>query len=1147
MNEKIQIIFKSFLFLIFFWKLKTYLSLVLSYYKRVKINNKDKSEDFKFKIILKNIDIMIIDSIHDITYILYKPLDFILKNQSKYDSLFFLKNKIDNYLENIYVHFLKVFLFIFFKNTNFMIINTLFNSKYRFFNILKFSIYLFIDFFLIFIIFRFISIFNFIDGEISFQNVKSNYRTILNKNYLIYFNERTFIILKCLFYSIDFGSHFSRTLIIEIQFFFLLLVIPWRIREFYYLFVKLIERKKLLRSDQSFLNIICIRLIRKDYTLCLKIILIHFNIIRAILFWIDMHNWKNDFKLLNKVKLNFLKENKSNNFEKENINYIIDNFFNNYQILKKISNKHIKHLFYYCEIFLFPFIFIFIITNPFKIFYLNDLLRSSTFSIKIKKLFNLFLMTFEDLLCIIMISFLIFSFINTYDIILLLYHFLKSKFGQKNESLYYFYYNNSFKKEVFYLFIKLIKSSIAFPLLFFNFIFIIRLKSTFMRIKSYFNSKISRDFYLLKILLKYNISKDLNLKSNKIIKDLFIFKLKSKLINKRKNSDCQVQVQKLENKTNQMNDELIKKRNKSSSKYSNMDFSKRKQILLGTKYFYLTFNNLFEISKYLKPIDIIQLSLTCVKMYLIMNLNQIWESQYNNYFINKINKLERFDILITISNSDNKLFKERCKFSSYYINKPYLELTNIMRDSYINFSTIIFEETLETIWLLPHIILILMKIISYLFEFIRVYIFLIFIYFIFNDNFYMKHIIFLFDSKNKINIPILTQKKRNNIYNDNLFKIKFDFLNYFRYNFDISDFYINISSFEFLLNRDNNMLNIQIKGVIVVVDIIYIISQIIIHLFFKFVITILSLISFNQRIKNKIFIKDCSFNYSKKNNSIKFEKIDEFQFDNELKFLNSISNIRKSKSDDNLFKDRKKEKVNFSNIISKNKLPLSYKLKINSKISNYIQIILSCLILMIILILLILPIVYTFKFKINEIMEIFLYNYFYERDYFLITQNFKFHNILEILNIVFYNFDLNDIHNIFIIFFFNLISFYITYKTLFSLKKAFSSFGNIILFDLLYSYITPNISKVNLNIKNFVISFIKLILFPQTVFMIKLIKNYQFSKKIKFLLYLLVIFHPLFIFTPKFKISFLRLLIVILYFLSNIIIIIKMLFSTNIN
>ena len=113
------------------------------------------------------------------------------------------------------------------------------------------------------------------------------------------------------------------------------------------------------------------------------------------------------------------------------------------------------------------------------------------------------------------------------------------------------------------------------------------------------------------------------------------------------------------------------------------------------------------VSVFLRPGEIILLSLVNKALFNKMNSNLVWESQYENYFSKKVSREEIEKININQFSHHKKL----CFEVNKRIDKRRI-LTEVDRDILIGYFSVALEETIESLLKLPHLVLLPIKIIS---------------------------------------------------------------------------------------------------------------------------------------------------------------------------------------------------------------------------------------------------------------------------------------------------------------------------------------------------------------------------------------------------------------------------------------------------
>ena len=413
---------------------------------------------------------------------------------------------------------------------------------------------------------------------------------------------------------------------------------------------------------------------------------------------------------------------------------------------------------------------------------------------------------------------------------------------------------------------------------------------------------------------------------------------------------------------------------------------------------YITKNDLIRISTYLKPNDIENLSLTCIKMYLVMSVNNIWIFQYENIIKKKLLKHKRDDLIIAMDISSIQSYKAKCKKLIPYIKNPEKELNDEERDEIISFSNIVFEETIETFILFPQILLLNLKFISYIIDKIKILVFYFYIYFVECDMYFYKKTFIINDENSNKNISNSNFSKDRLIYkvlnneklyyynikegvkiqinkevqldntlnnysknikcklNKNLTLISQNMYDYQTFipiesnTFDIrmytrilifDELLIHLNRFYNLIKHDHKVLNLQIIGLIGLIECIILILNSILHFSFKFIIYVTEYIigyinNITQpNISNEVKEYICKLNikYNINNSFIKhtlnykkFKKIVLNKIENNLYLIDKHcvkrslsydyylhyikdSKINKSK------KDNKKVKINNINLI----------------------------------------------------------------------------------------------------------------------------------------------------------------------------------------------------------------------------------------
>jgi len=126
----------------------------------------------------------------------------------------------------------------------------------------------------------------------------------------------------------------------------------------------------------------------------------------------------------------------------------------------------------------------------------------------------------------------------------------------------------------------------------------------------------------------------------------------------------------------------------------------------------LSNNNLYQISQFLEPNNIMNLGFCNKKLYLKMNINLIWNFQFDHFYKPILIKNGKQEILISIDEGIVSNYKSLCKELSEHTKNIHIEFTEEQRDRIIGLKFALFEEFLNSLLRLPHLILLPFKIIG---------------------------------------------------------------------------------------------------------------------------------------------------------------------------------------------------------------------------------------------------------------------------------------------------------------------------------------------------------------------------------------------------------------------------------------------------
>jgi len=144
------------------------------------------------------------------------------------------------------------------------------------------------------------------------------------------------------------------------------------------------------------------------------------------------------------------------------------------------------------------------------------------------------------------------------------------------------------------------------------------------------------------------------------------------------------------------------------------DLFKKKEEMNSSKLIIteLSNNNLYQISQFLEPNNIINLGFCNKKSYLKMNVNLIWKFQFDYYYKPILEKNGEKEILSSIDEGIISNYKSLCKDLSEHTKNIHIEFTEEQRDRLIGLRFALFEEFLNSLLRLPHLILLPFKIIG---------------------------------------------------------------------------------------------------------------------------------------------------------------------------------------------------------------------------------------------------------------------------------------------------------------------------------------------------------------------------------------------------------------------------------------------------
>lgn len=136
---------------------------------------------------------------------------------------------------------------------------------------------------------------------------------------------------------------------------------------------------------------------------------------------------------------------------------------------------------------------------------------------------------------------------------------------------------------------------------------------------------------------------------------------------------------------------------------------------------------IFKISEFMIPKDLINLSLVNKVLNNKVNSNSVWGFQADNYYIKKLSNRVRNtennegrDIQNIIVNKDNFSHnKQLCKRLNGFLKKTDVMLNESERDSLIGFDSVIIEEFIESLLKIPHLILLPFKATYLIFNYIE--------------------------------------------------------------------------------------------------------------------------------------------------------------------------------------------------------------------------------------------------------------------------------------------------------------------------------------------------------------------------------------------------------------------------------------------
>lgn len=293
------------------------------------------------------------------------------------------------------------------------------------------------------------------------------------------------------------------------------------------------------------------------------------------------------------------------------------------------------------------------------------------------------------------------------------------------------------------------------------------------------------------------------------------------------------------------------------------------------------FDFVIKISSYLKPHDIEAFSLSCSSIYLLLSVNKVWEIQYN-YLLNKnTNQLNQIEInkhnnevhkdhktlstsnvvrnnkstnkstisflKVALENSKSMAFKEKCKILFPYINYNNRNISQSEIDNIIGFTGIVFEESIYTYTEFSHIFMFPIKFISHLLDIVGKISFFAYIYFIESDDYFSDIEVYYSNDSDITNINYYS----NDITEINdVIKLTLDVSKLKRIS-QIDTLYKLIYQFENYVRSDFWYYNIQVIGVIGIIELIIFLISAIIHFYFKFTILLIEVIL--RRSRSQMF------------------------------------------------------------------------------------------------------------------------------------------------------------------------------------------------------------------------------------------------------------------------------------------------------
>ena len=351
---------------------------------------------------------------------------------------------------------------------------------------------------------------------------------------------------------------------------------------------------------------------------------------------------------------------------------------NNYESIEKLLDEQ----FILCikEFIFTPFLFIFLILEPWNYKYHLEFFNEYHLENKVKKFYELIKIFLKDIFTVLILILLLISIIDTIPTILLIKRSIKKNIFPTEENILIYnlnYKTNDFKYELRQLYYKNVKKFTTTILFILNIFLITRIIPLFKRSKPFF----IKFFKNLKNKIKDFINN-------------FVFYI----------------------------------------------FCKKQQIIENDKLTKLPYHVLSEICFYLEPSDINNLSQVNKKLNLKTNINFIWEKLFYNKYDKKLKEVLKDEDYSLFNHNNYNSYKESCKNCYYILYKQDVNRRNELREKLINFSRVVEEETIESILNIPSLCMIPWKILGFILKHIcncihKIFMFLFNIYLIIDVDF----------------------------------------------------------------------------------------------------------------------------------------------------------------------------------------------------------------------------------------------------------------------------------------------------------------------------------------------------------------------------------------------------------------------------